>query len=337
MTKLIKPSGDKPEWGPSIKPEMQVVIERLMSYDAPPLESLTAVEARKSPTPADAVKAIIKENKIDVPLPKVNTMGKTIPVEGGIIPIRIYTPQKEKDSYPIILYIHGGGWVIADIDTYDGSSSAMCELNEAVVVSVGYRLAPEFKFPVAHNDCIEAYQWILDNISELQGDVDRIALVGESAGGNLAANVSIAARDKNLQMPVAQVLVYPVAQVDMDTPSYKKNANAKPLNKPMMEWFVKNTLSSTDLTKDPRIDLSTANLKGLPPTIIITAEIDPLLSDGEILRDKLIDQGVDVTYEEYEGVTHEFFGMASIVPEAKNAQKFATKQLQRYLTAELTF
>jgi len=128
-------------------------------------------------------------------------------------------------------------------------------------------------------------------------------------------------------MPVSTVLVYPVAQSDMNTPSYQKYANAKPLNKAMMGWFVKHALPSPATVKDPRIDLTKAKLNGLPPTTIITAEIDPLMSDGEILRDKLKDAGVEVNYQLYKGVTHEFFGMSAIVPDAKDAQKFAVGKL----------
>jgi acetyl esterase len=136
------------------------------------------------------------------------------------------------------------------------------------------------------------------------------------------------ARDKKIQVPLYQVLVYPVANNDMTAESYTKYAAAKPLNKPMMEWFVKNYLNSTAESADPRISLVKANLKGLPPTLIIGAEIDPLQSEGKLLADKLKDAGVDTTYELYNGVTHEFFGMATVVPQAKEAQALAAKKLK---------
>ncbi|GAC1570448.1 MAG: hypothetical protein NVS3B8_17740 [Chitinophagaceae bacterium] len=215
------------------------------------------------------------------------------------------------------------------LNTYDASAASISEQAGAVVVSVNYRQGPEFKFPTAHNDCFAAYQWMLKNAGLIMDDTGEVGLLGESAGGNLAANVAIMARDKHLKMPLSQVLVYPIAQSDMNTPSYTKNAMANPLNKAMMAWFYKMYLSSMASATDPRIDLTQANLKGLPPTTIITAEFDPLQSDGEMLRDKMKRQGVDVTYQNYDGVTHEFFGTAAIVPEAKKAQALAADQLKK--------
>ncbi len=325
----VKPNGPKPDWAPDIHPEMQAVIEKLVSYGSPPIESLTAEAARKNPTPAMAVMDLIKENHLQPPVPKVDTVGKDIPVNGGTIHIRIYTPQPSMTIYPVVLYIHGGGWVIADINTYDASASAISEQTGAVVISVNYRQGPEHKFPTAHNDCFSAYQWALKNADTYKGDTSKIAVVGESAGGNLAVNVSIMARDKKIKLPVAEVLVYPIAQSNMNSPSYQKNAMAKPLSKAMMAWFYKQFLPSMASASDPRIDLTKANLKGLPPSTIITAELDPLQSDGQLLRDKMKEQGVDVMYQNYDGVTHEFFGMAAIVPEAKQAQAVASNQLKK--------
>ncbi|MEO5683622.1 MAG: alpha/beta hydrolase [Chitinophagaceae bacterium] len=327
--KSVKPNGPKPDWAPGIHPEMQAVIENLVSYNAPAIESLSAADARKNPTPATAVMDLIKENNIAVSLPEVDTVGKNIPVSGGTVHVRIYTPRATMTSYPIILYIHGGGWVIADINTYDASAASMAEQTKSVVVSVNYRQGPEFKFPTAHNDCFAAYEWMLKNAAALKGDTSKVGLLGESAGGNLAANVAIMARDKHIKTPLAEVLVYPIAQSDMEAPAYIQNAMAKPLNKAMMAWFYKNYLPSQSAVKDPRIDLTKADLKGLPPTTIITAQYDPLQSDGQMLRDKMKAEGIDVTYKDYDGVTHEFFGMAAIVPEAKQAQAFAAGQLNK--------
>jgi len=327
----IRPSGPKPSWAPDIKPEMQAVIEKLASYNAPPMETLTAAQARKNRTPATAVMDLIKEHNIVVPVPKVDTAGKEIPIKAGTIHARIYTPQTGDSSYPVIVYYHGGGWVIADLDTYDASAKGLSEQVNAIVVSVEYRKGPEHKFPAAHEDAFTAYQWVLKNAASFKGDAKRIAVAGESAGGNLAANVSIMARDKKIQMPLHQLLVYPVANNDMNSDSYVKNAQANPLNKPMMAWFVKNYLPSPAAAADPRISLVKANLKGLPPTTLITDEIDPLQSEGMLLRDKLKDAGVDVSFKNYDGVTHEFFGMAAIVPQAKDAQAYASDNLKKAL------
>ncbi|RYY61180.1 MAG: alpha/beta hydrolase [Chitinophagaceae bacterium] len=323
---LPEPKGPKPEWGPSLTKEMQVIIEKLGSYGAAPIETLTPAQARKNPTPTTAVMDLVKENNIPMPAPVADTMGKDIPVAGGMIHARIYTPKGD-GPFPVIVYYHGGGWVIADLDTYDASARGLAEQANAVVVSVHYRQAPEFKFPTAHNDAFAAYQWVWKNLQSIKGD-SMVAVVGESAGGNLAANVSIMARDKKLPMPVRQVLIYPVASDDMNSESYKKNAAAKPLNKPMMEWFAKTYLPSMAAASDPRIALVKANLKGLPPTTIITAEIDPLQSDGMALRDKLKEAGVDVNFKNYDGVTHEFYGMAILVPEAKDAQALVASDLK---------
>ncbi|MFW0715169.1 alpha/beta hydrolase [Pedobacter sp. N23S346] len=324
----LKPAGPPPEWGQSIKPEMQAVIEKLTSYGDKPIETLSAADARKNHTPTDAVMALVEANKIEIPTAKVDTAGKDIEVTGGKIHLRIYTPKSVDGPYPVIVYYHGGGFVIANLDVYNASAQALAEQVNAVVVSVAYRLAPDNKFPTAHNDAFTAYEWVIKNAVSLKGDPAKIAVVGESAGGNLAANVSIAARDKNIMVPVHQVLVYPIAQANMNTESYKMYENAKPLNKAMMTWFTKNYLTTMIEGQDPKISLVNAKLKGLPPTTIITAEIDPLHDDGTMLANKLAEAGVKVNSRNYEGVTHEFFGMAAVVPEAKAAQAYAAEQLK---------
>jgi acetyl esterase len=325
----IKPAGPAPEWGKSIHPEMQAVIEKLVSYGDKPTESLSAEDARKNHTPTDAVMDLIKENNIALPAPGVDTAGKDIPVTGGNIHLRIYTPKTGNAPFPVIVYYHGGGFVIADLDVYNASAQGLAEQAGAVVVSVAYRLAPEHKFPTAHNDAFAAYEWTVKNAASIKGDPKKIAVVGESAGGNLAANVSIMARDKKIMVPVHEVLVYPIAQADMNTKSYLAYANAHPLNKAMMAWFTEKYVTAMAEAKDPRISLVNANLKGLPPTTIISAEIDPLNSDGLMLADKLKAAGVTVDSKNYEGVTHEFFGMAALVPEAKDAQAYAAEQLKK--------
>lgn len=323
----IMPSGLKPEWAPDIKPEMQRVIEKLASYKDTPIPELTAQQARKNHTPTDAVMDLMKENNIEISPSSVDTTGKEIPVKGGSIHARIYTP-KGNGPFPLIVYYHGGGFVIADLDVYDASARGLAEQVNAVVVSVAYRLGPEHKFPVAHTDSYAAYEWAVKNAASLNGDPKLIAVAGESAGGNLAMNMAIMARDKGGMQPVHVLCVYPIAQSDMNTPSYQKYANAKPLDKPMMEWFTKNYLKNMAEAKDTRISLVQANLKGLPPTTIITAGIDPLQSDGIMLADKLKSAGVKVDSKNYEGVTHEFFGMGGIVPQAKDAQAYAVSQLK---------
>lgn len=324
----LKPAGPAPEWGKTIRPEMQVVIEKLASYGDKPIESLGAEDARKNHTPTDAVLAVAKQNNISIPPAKTDTTGKDIAVNGGKIHLRVYTPKNTKGRFPIVVYYHGGGFVIANLDVYDASAQALAEQSQAVVVSVAYRLAPEHKFPTAHLDAFTAYEWVIKNAVNLKADPAKIAVAGESAGGNLAANVSIMARDKHIMIPVAQVLIYPIAQADMNTESYKMYADAKPLNKAMMTWFTEKYLYTSIEAQDPKISLINANLKNLPPTTIITAEIDPLNSEGLMLANKLAAAGVKVNSRNYEGVTHEFFGMGLVVPEAKQAQAYAAEHLK---------
>lgn len=325
----LTPKGPKPAWAPNIKPEMAVVIEKLASYGDKPTETLNAVQARKNHTPTDAVMDVMKENNIPMPAPKVDTMGKEIPVAGGNIHLRIYTPKEKKDAYPVIVYYHGGGFVIANIDVYNASAQAMAEQVGAVVVSVAYRLAPEHKFPTAHDDAYAAYAWVVKNAASIKGDPKKIAVLGESAGGNLAVATAIKARDNKIMIPTHIVSVYPIANSDTKTDSYLKQADDKPLNKPMMIWFTTNYTRTPADAKDPRISIVNANLKGLPATTIITDEYDPLHDDGIKLADKLKAAGVTVTSRNYEGVTHEFFGMATVVPQAKEAQAFAAGELKK--------
>ena len=253
---------------------------------------------------------------------------KTIAGANGSIPIRIYTPKGD-GPFPVILYFHGGGWVIADLDTYDASPRALANGSNAIVVSSHYRQAPEHKFPAAHDDAHAAYKWVLENAQEFNGDPKRVALVGESAGGNLAASVSILAREHKMQMPLHQVLIYPIADNETDKASYIENAKAKPLDLAGMQWFFKQYLKTPADGENRLISLlDEKNLKGLPPTTVITAQIDPLRSEGSAYVQALKKAGVKTRYQNYKGVTHEFFGMGAVVDKAKEAQKFAAQGLK---------
>ncbi|MBC7395963.1 MAG: alpha/beta hydrolase, partial [Bdellovibrionales bacterium] len=233
-----------------------------------------------------------------------------------------------KAPQPVVVYFHGGGFVIATNDTYDASPRALANQTGAIVVAVEYRKGPENKFPAAHDDAYQSYLWVLKNAASFGGDPNRVAVAGESAGGNLALNVAIMARDQNKQLPVHELLIYPVAGSDLNTESYKENANAKPLNKPMMAWFLKNYMRTDGDKTDQRLNLVKADLHGLKPATVITAEVDPLRSEGKELALQLETQGVKTQYKNFEGVTHEFFGMASVLDEAKKAQNLASQSLK---------
>jgi acetyl esterase len=328
-TTAIKPAGPPPAWAPDMKPEMLAVIEKLQSYGDQPIETLGVGQARKNHTPADAVKDLMKQNHIPAPAYNVDTSGVNIPAAWGNIHLRIYSPKGGKGPLPVIVYFHGGGFVIAGINAYDASANILADKVGAIVVSVGYRLGPQFKFPYAHNDAFTAYQWVIKNAATIKGDSTKVAVAGESAGGNLAINTALKAIFKHTKVPVAVLAIYPVAGASMNTPSYLKNADAIPLNRPMMAWFLKKYLNKPVEARDPQIDLVSANLKGLPPTTVITAEIDPLQSDGLKLVDKLKADGVTVNSKNYDGVTHEFFGMGAVVPQAKDAEQYAAGILKK--------
>ena len=326
-TVVLSPAGSKPSWGKELTDPMAVVIEKLISYKAPAIVGLSATEARKQPSPALAAMDVMKENDIPMPVTNLDTVGKNISVPGGKIHLRIYTPKTGKEVYPVIVYYHGGGWVIANLDTYGASAEGLANQAEAIVVSVAYRQAPEFKFPTAHNDSFAAYDWVVKNATSIKGDSKKIAVVGESAGGNLAAAVCMMARDKGIQLPIYQVLVYPIAGYDFNTDSYKENAATVPLNTELMKWFFEKYLRNAADGKNPWISLVTANLKGLPATTIIGAQYDPLRSEGKMLAENLKKVNVPVHYELYNGTTHEFFGMAALLPEARDAQALVSNDL----------
>jgi len=325
---------DKPRTGPAkADAPMQNVLDHLARLNGKPIETLSPQEARLQPTPTDAVKAILQETiKDQDPTLGVQTRNITVPGAAGPLQARLYGVKLDEPSdklRPVVVYFHGGGFVIADLDVYDGGPRGIARFSDAIVLSVHYRQAPENKFPAAHDDAFAAWQWALANAQSFGGDPQKVAIMGESAGGNLACATAIRARDEGVQAPVHMVLVYPVAGNDMTTPSYIENATAKPLNKPMMEWFVKHTFNDVSETEDTRLNLVEADLIGLPSATVICAEIDPLRSEGELLAERLEQAGVEVRHKTFHGSTHEFFGMALVVPDAAAAQTFASHELKR--------
>ncbi len=311
--------------------DMQAVLDQLAALGADPIGTLPPEEQRQEPTPADAVMALLEERGEERPaeLAGILTRDITYPgADGTELAARVYTPPEGEGPFPLIVYFHGGGWVIAGIDTYDASARALAAGANAVVVSATYRQAPENRFPAAHEDANAAYEWIVENSGEFNADAERLAVAGESAGGNLALNVAIHARDAQLIEPDHMLLVYPVANDEMTTPSYEAYADAQPLSREGMMWFVENVFADPSEAADPRIDLiERTALEGLPPATVINAEIDPLQSEGEILAERLAQAGVAVSQMTYGGVTHEFFGMGAVVPTAQEAVDMATAAL----------
>ena len=196
------------------------------------------------------------------------------------------------------------------------------------MISVDYRLAPEHKFPAAHDDALAAYQWALANATSLNGDSLKVALAGEGAGGNLALATAIAARDQRLRAPVHVLAIYPIVGTDTTTASYSRNAFAKPLNRAMMSWFLGHTVRTAADLRDPRLNLVRANLAALPPVTIIAAEIDPLAIEARTLGDLLRLAGVEVERREWQNLTHQFFGMAAVLEGAREALAYTGDRLQ---------
>ena len=313
--------------------DMARVLEALMALDPKPIPELSAEEARQQPTPADAVARVIEEDGIDVPELAVTRQDITYPAAEGDQPARVYTPTDAGEGpFPLVVYVHGGGWVIADIDTYDASAASLAEKLGAVVISLEYRHAPESPFPAAHDDVLAGYVWAVENSSQFNADAEHLALVGESVGGNMVVATAIAARDQQLTMPDHVVSVYPVAQTSLDTGSYMENAEAVPLNRAMMGWFFDLTVTDEDQLADPRISLVDADLADLPPITIVNADIDPLLNDGTMLAEAIKTAGGEVEQRTFEGVTHEFFGMAAVVEDAAAAQDYAVERLKADLS-----
>jgi acetyl esterase len=314
------------------EPEMKELLLAFAALGGKPIGTLTPTEARLQPTMADAVDALLKKRGQDPDpaklAPGVTTVDATFPGQDGAqLTATLYTPVGA-GPFPAVVYFHGGGWVIGSTQAYDAGARDLAKAAEVVVISVDYRLAPENKFPTAWDDALAAYKWASTNVGRWRGDPRRLALAGESAGGNLAISTAISAVAAGVTRPKAVVAIYPITQTGSTTESYVDSANAKPLNKAMIGWFLDKTLNSPADKTDPRLDIIHAKLSVLPPVTIVNAQIDPLRSDGAMLEEALKQVKIPVARKEYEGVTHEFFGAAAVLPAAKNAQNFVAEQLK---------
>lgn len=324
---LPAPSATRPDRPAA---DMDAVLSAQQALGARPIETLTPVQARLQPGASDALHAVMRRQGMST---APDAAVATVEQPYGNDPLqyaRIYRPAAVNGAspLPVIVYYHGGGFVIADINSYDATPRLLSKQLNAIVISVEYRHAPEARFPAQHEDAATAYRWVLQNAAAWGGNPAKVALAGESAGGNLAVATAIYARDNGLAAPVHILAIYPIANSDAGLPSKADSANAKPLNTAMLAWFGAYYARTHADQADPRINLVKADLHGLPPTTIINAAIDPLRSDGETLADALRASGDRVEQKSFPGVTHEFFGMGTVVRGAYDAELYAVSRLK---------
>jgi len=253
---------------------------------------------------------------------------RRIPGPAGEIPVRLYRPRSG-EALPLLVFLHGGGFVVCDLDTHDPLCRLLANTVGCAVLSVDYRLAPEAKFPAAPEDCYAATCWAADHAHELGADPSRIAVAGDSAGGNLAAVVAQLVRDRSGPTLAHQLLIYPVTHYAFDTASYSENAEGYFLTRGMMEWFWNHYLEKPEHGQDPLASpLVAKDVSGLAPATLITAEFDPLRDEGEAYAERLRRAGVPVELQRYDGMFHGFFAMTEMLDPARDAVEFAAARLR---------
>lgn len=290
-----------------LHPQAQMVLD-FMSETGFTFEGLTADELRARANMA-----------IPSPIELPSIADGTVPGPAGDIPVRIYRPSDATDL-PVVVFFHGGGWVIGDLESHDHMARAISSKAECVVVAVDYRLAPEHKFPAAADDAWAALEWVATHATELGVDGNRIAVAGDSAGGNLAAVVAVQARDSEHVEVIQQVLLYPVVDGDCERPSMEENAEGYMLTRGAMDWFHEQYATTDADRVDPRYSPINAELAGVAPAIVVTAEYDPLRDQGNAYAVALTDAGVDVIHTQYDGMIHGFFSMDAGLDTAAQAQ-----------------
>lgn len=265
--------------------------------------------------------------------PVTGVQERTIPGPAGDLAIRVYTPPGE-GPFPVVVFFHGGGWTICTLDTHDPQCRELCAGAGALVVSVDYRLAPEFPFPAAPEDCLAATRWVAAHAAELGGDPGRLAVAGDSAGGNLAAVVALRARDEGGPALRGQLLIYPSTDLlgSAETESYRENGQGYGLSREDMAWFRGHYLPTPEHAGHP--DASPAKAKshaGLPPALVVTAEYDPLRDDGEAYARTLERAGVPVQLTRYDGMNHGFLGGIGVYEQTGAALGEMSAWLRRVL------
>jgi acetyl esterase len=305
-----------------LDPQAKQVLEQIAALGLPPNHLVSPAQARLNmkSRPRAAGPEVAKVEDRLIPGPRVE------------LPVRVYTPAGT-GPFPILVWYHGGGWVVGDLDTADPTARHLTVGASCVVVSVDYRLAPETKFPGAADDCYAATVWAAQNAARINGDPQRIAVGGDSAGGNLAAAVALMARDRGGLSLTFQLLVYPVIARDYSTASYRQNAEGYGLTLDGMQWYWDQYLQNPAEASDPyAAPLTAKDLKGLPPALVITAEYDPLCDEGEAYAKRLQAAGVPTTCTRYDGMIHGFFGMAAVLDKGQQAVAEACAALRQAFT-----
>jgi acetyl esterase len=305
-----------------IDPIAAGLLQQMAAQAMPPLNEMSPADARVA---AEGFKALAGE-----PEEIADVSDRTIPGPGGEIPIRIYTPAGTGSGpLPCLIYYHGGGWVLGDIDGTDNICRMVANRTGCKIASVGYRLAPEHKFPAPLDDCYTALEWVAANGGSIGVDTGRLAVGGDSAGGNLAAAVALRARDEGGPALRMQLLVYPVTNHDFSTASYQTNGNDYLLTQDMMRWFWDHYLNGADDSKKAMVSpLQADSLNGLPRAFVLTGEFDPLRDEGEAYAERLREAGVKVVHKRYDGQIHGFWQMPGIFPSAMQAADDSAAELK---------
>ena len=300
----------------TLDPDSAAVYKAFQEAGRPAYETLTPSEAR-----AFYLQGRVVTNPEPPELKSVGPL--SIPSPSGAIPARIYTPTKLRQANglaPCLVFFHGGGWVIGDLDSHDVVCRKLAHEAELIVISVDYRLAPEHKFPAAVDDAITATKWIAGNAQRLGIDATRLMVGGDSAGGNLAAVVALSARDGNGPAIAGQVLIYPATDFAMTHPSHREPETSILLTHTVIKWFRDHYLNSLADGRDWRASPARANtLAGLPPAYVMTAGADPLRDEGNEYAERLKASGVAVTFRTYPGQFHGFFTMGKLLQQANFA------------------
>lgn len=303
---------------PEINEEFAEILEKARRSGAAELQTLTPGEVRAQY--AVGAKVLAGE-----PSDLAYAEDLSIDAPETVLPVRLYRPVGSAgDALPLLVYFHGGGWSFGSIDTHDEICRHLCHASEGLVLSVGYRLAPEHKFPAAVNDAICAIRWAGDKARALGADPAKLSVGGDSAGGNLAAVVALDARDTNGPELIGQLLIYPATDMSMRFASHTAFGDGYRLTRPLMIWSALNYLRDGRDMNDPRASpLLAESHAGLPPAIIITAACDPLRDEGQAFAEALCAAGVHVDYKCFPGAVHGFIGMTGVSQTARDCLAFA--------------